>query len=428
MLFRDFVSINKTKKLNSEVYLQYKEDFYKSNDKYRKRTLIGMLILSLIFGLNQGGTVDGPNPTFYLLLKIHYFVNIPILTGVVVFSFINKSYFWSEVLMAVAVSITGIIYIVMEGIAPTPLGSEASQTTVVLLIIIMASCTALRLRLATSLFCTWFLFFVYTFLGLFIYRMENGLWNILSTLLGCCVASIGAMVVDRGTKNIFWSKYCTDYLLKTILPDSIAYRLNEGENPIFDRYEMVTVLFADIKDFTKLAANVAEKELVVFLNYVFLGFDELVHKYELEKIKTIGDAYMVVGGIPIANSEHAVSIARLALEMLDFSRTIIKPDGEPLEIRIGIHSGPIVAGVIGEKKISYDLWGDTVNLASRMESLGEEDKIQVSGDSFMLLKDKFEFERRGILDVGERCFETYWLLNETNNSVELITSVQSSDD
>lgn len=204
----------------------------------------------------------------------------------------------------------------------------------------------------------------------------------------------------------------SDRLLLNILPRSIADRLRRDPHTIADALTEVTVLFADIVDFTDFSARLSPQELVAFLNEVFSSFDQLADRYGLEKIKTIGDAYMVVGGLPGSGPESAAAIARMALRMgetLDqicADRRILR-----LALRIGLHTGPVVAGVIGRKKFIYDLWGDTVNIASRMESQGLPDRIQVSETTFERLREKFEFERRGTIEVkGKGPMATFFLL------------------
>jgi PAS domain S-box-containing protein len=202
----------------------------------------------------------------------------------------------------------------------------------------------------------------------------------------------------------------SERLLLNILPESIAERLKQDQHSIADRFEEVTILFADIVDFTKLAAQISATKLVNLLNEIFCTFDQITLAYGLEKIKTIGDSYMVVGGLPTLRSDHAEAIAEMALAMQQEIAYFQRDDGEPFHIRIGIHTGPVVAGVIGMKKFAYDLWGDTVNVASRMESQGMPGKIQVTKATYERLKDKYSFERRGAIAVkGKGEMITYWL-------------------
>jgi len=170
-------------------------------------------------------------------------------------------------------------------------------------------------------------------------------------------------------------------ILDNILPQSITERLIRGEEPIADRFENVSILFADIIGFTKLSQRISPHQLVESLDRIFSSFDALAEKYCLEKIKTIGDAYMVVSGVPEPRKDHADAMAAMAIEMLETMKQFTSiATGEEIQIRIGIHSGEVVAGVIGKKKFAYDLWGDSVNTASRMESHGEAGKIHVSSD------------------------------------------------
>ena len=202
----------------------------------------------------------------------------------------------------------------------------------------------------------------------------------------------------------------SENLLLNILPSSIASRLKSGEGVIADQFESVSVLFTDIVGFTKFSQTVGARELVHVLNELFSRFDELSLKHNLEKIKTIGDAYMVVSGIPEPAANHAEKIAAMALDMRGVVMVWSEKLKVDLEIRIGIHSGAVVAGVIGKQKFIYDLWGDTVNTASRMESHGEPGKIQVSEDTYRLLKDKFTLRPRGEIKIkGKGLMQTYFL-------------------
>ncbi len=200
----------------------------------------------------------------------------------------------------------------------------------------------------------------------------------------------------------------TDALLQNVLPVAIANQLKNdlsNRTVIASRFENVTILFADIVGFTQLAAHTAPTELVCQLNDIFSVFDALAERHGLEKIKTIGDAYMVVGGVPAPMANHAEAVMAMAIDM----QAAVKH--HPFKLRIGINTGPVVAGVIGKKKFSYDLWGDAVNIASRMESHGVVDRIQVSADTYELLKAKFQFEDRGCISIkGRGQARTYlWL-------------------
>jgi len=200
----------------------------------------------------------------------------------------------------------------------------------------------------------------------------------------------------------------SERLLLNVLPEPIARRLMHGEEPIADAFSEVTVLFADIVDFTQMSDRLAPEQAVQMLNEVFSVFDQLVERWGLEKIKTIGDAYMAVAGVPVSRPDHAEAVAEMALAMREVAAT------RHLEVRIGIDSGPVVAGVIGRKKFSYDLWGDTVNTASRMESHGLPGEIQVTPRLYRRLSEKYRFQPRGPVAVkGKGEMEPYLLMGRT---------------
>ncbi len=204
----------------------------------------------------------------------------------------------------------------------------------------------------------------------------------------------------------------SESLLLNILPPTIATKLKEGHKNIADSFAEVTILFADMVGFTQLSEKISPSELVGLLNDIFSRFDRLTDKHDLEKIKTIGDAYMVVGGLPIPRDNNAEAIADMALDMLAEISLFNAETNLNLSIRIGINTGPVVAGVIGTKKFIYDLWGDAVNTASRMESHGIPDAIQVSETSYNLLKEKYLFEERGKISIkGKGEMNTYLLLS-----------------
>jgi class 3 adenylate cyclase len=204
----------------------------------------------------------------------------------------------------------------------------------------------------------------------------------------------------------------SEQLLTNILPVPVAERLKNGESPIADECPDVTVVFADIADFTAMSSSMHPSDLVALLDDVFTRFDDLAVRHGLEKIKTVGDAYMAVAGAPEPKDDHAHAAAAMALDMVDTLADVDRADGTPLRVRVGIASGPAVAGVIGTSKFIYDLWGDTVNTASRMESQGLVGRVQVSESTRHLLGGDFEVEERGaVLIKGKGSLRT-WLLAE----------------
>ena len=203
-------------------------------------------------------------------------------------------------------------------------------------------------------------------------------------------------------------------LLVNILPPKVAERLKDRpETMIADAYPEASILFADMGGFTARASDTTPEELVRFLNYVYTRLDSLVERHGLEKIKTTGDAYMVVSGVPEPLSDHAAPLAALALDIRDALAGLTDPKGRAVPVRVGIASGPVVAGVVGSRKFFYDVWGDAVNTASRMESTGEHGKIQVAPATRELLGERFAFEERGVVEVrGKGPMRTWWLLGQ----------------
>jgi class 3 adenylate cyclase len=202
----------------------------------------------------------------------------------------------------------------------------------------------------------------------------------------------------------------TERLLLNILPPPIADRLRRGERVIADRFEDSTLLIADIVGFTEMSSELSANQIVELLNEIFSSLDVLVDRYELEKVKTIGDAYMVIGGVPLAIDDHVGRVAEFALDLSETVATLQGWLGQKVSCRIGVNCGPVVAGVIGQKRTIYDVWGDTVNVASRMEALGAPGRVHVSPAVHERLRDRFEFEERGTIDVkGKGPMPTYFL-------------------
>ncbi len=231
-----------------------------------------------------------------------------------------------------------------------------------------------------------------------------------------CYAESLEFKVQERTAELAQKNKENERLLLNILPATIAERLKQGEAVIADACSAATILFADIVGFTDLSTRVTPAELVELLSGLISDFDRLAQQHGVEKIKTIGDSYMAVSGLPQARHDHAEAAVRLALDMLDAAAKRKTRDGKSLQLRIGINSGPVIAGVIGIHKFAYDLWGDTVNIASRMESHGEPGRIQITEATYNLLKEQYDFESRGQLEIkGKGLMSTYFVPVRTAN-------------
>jgi class 3 adenylate cyclase len=230
-----------------------------------------------------------------------------------------------------------------------------------------------------------------------------------NTAMFAAVLVLGEAV--RSRRALALEQQRSERLLLNVLPAPIAERLKAGEAVIADAFPEVTVLFADLVDFTRSSRRSSPAQVVATLNELFSVFDRLAQHHGLEKIKTIGDAYMVAGGLPDPLPDHAQAVAELALAMREEVARRADPSGQPLAVRIGIDTGPVEAGVIGTSKFSYDLWGDTVNTASRMESHGIPGCIQVTARTYQRLQAGYRFQRRGPIPVrGMGEMVTYFLL------------------
>ena len=249
---------------------------------------------------------------------------------------------------------------------------------------------------------------------------DQSLWDpqqLLYLFWFCCISNFSVYLYEKlqwselqARRSLETEKARSERLLLNILPKAVASKLKEKQRAIADSFADATVLFADIVGFTQISAGIPPHDVVDLLNHVFSTFDYLAEKHELEKIKTIGDAYMVVGGLPIEQDDHTESIADMALDMLTAMENLSKERGRLLQIRIGINTGPVIAGVIGRKKFIYDLWGDSVNIASRMESQGVANCIQVTEAVVERLGDRYHFEKRGVVYIkGKGNMTTYFL-------------------
>jgi adenylate cyclase len=244
-------------------------------------------------------------------------------------------------------------------------------------------------------------------------QLLNGLVSDLALMI--VVMRLGEAVrtrraLDQAHRLLVAEQERSEGLLLNVLPAPIAARLKQGEQVIADDFPEVTVLFADLVDFTRRSRDTPPERVVEVLDNLFSALDALAERYGLEKIKTVGDAYMVVGGLPEPRPDHARAVADMALAVREEVPRHLDPAGQPLAVRVGIDSGPVVAGVIGRRKFSYDLWGDTVNVASRMESTGVPGCIQVTDRAYRRLRDGYRFERRGPVQVKGRGELVTWFL------------------
>jgi class 3 adenylate cyclase len=241
-------------------------------------------------------------------------------------------------------------------------------------------------------------------------RVANAVFAMYALFL---LLALSEREVLRSEHDLVGARESSDRLLNAVLPKRIADELRQRERMIADRHPEVTVLFADIAGFTPWSAQQPPETVVALLEKVFSRFDRLVAAGGAEKIKTIGDAYMVISGAPDPRRDHAHVIARLALQLLAEVEAVRLETGIPLNLRVGIHSGEVIAGVIGALRFSYDVWGDTVNTASRMESHGEPGRIQISDETRALLGNDFRCEPRGNISVkGKGEMTTWWLIGE----------------
>lgn len=234
--------------------------------------------------------------------------------------------------------------------------------------------------------------------------------GISSLLIVGSMAYMFSRAVDE-TENRLQVQYDrAERLLRNILPESVAERLKEKEQLIADGFAQSSILFADLQNFTEFSGSTTPKKLVYILNELFSSFDDLLEQHGVEKIKTIGDAYMVASGLPKESGRHAEQILNYARAMLAAVNDFNKKQGLDFSIRIGVNSGPVIAGVVGKKKYSYDLWGDTVNVASRMETSGAPGEIHLSENTYRLIKDKYNVIKREPLQIkGKGLMQTYFL-------------------
>lgn len=403
---------------NPESEREFLQHYFRMSLKQVRFALILAIVVYMILGI-----VDfqfAPEIRDKLLL-IRYGIVLPVCVAVLGLSF--SAYF--RHIMQILI---GAVIIVAAIAAPavTILIPSLGVNYIGLTSLLMYNYTAVKLRFVASSITGLIIFLIYNALDLLIIQTPIPKLVEVDFYLGAtmCVGMFACYQMEF----YFRQDYISDRLLKkeqdkaeelllNVLPASIAARLKKGDKVIAESFPDVTILFADLVNFTQLSATISAKELVNILNEIFSEFDLLAEKHGLEKIKTIGDAYMVVGGLPIHREDHAQAVASMALDMRAAIQRISSLSQEPLSIRIGINTGPVVAGVIGIKKFIYDLWGDTVNVASRMESHGIPDQIHVTVETYQALQKEYTFEARDKIQVkGKGEMQTYLLLNRKPNN------------
>ncbi|MDM8531649.1 adenylate/guanylate cyclase domain-containing protein [Anaerolineales bacterium HSG25] len=372
------------------------------NEKRHARLLSTMLIPLALFFLVASQVAPPPDSDFFKIL-------IPII--VIVYGVSRTKYylFAGMLIMFLLIIFSGTSPFITNDLSPIFLRSELKWLALPLLF--GGLCLPLRYMLPIMVLVP---------LGIITMPLmftEIVLISVIEPFLFVSILSIFVFItislLAHDQKQIEIEQKKSEALLLNILPQPIAEQLKESYDIIAHELEEVTILFADIVGFTKLASTISASELVERLNIIFSIFDEIAEKHKLEKIKTIGDAYMIAGGVPSFRDDHAEAVADMALDIQKAMLLLNQENSQNLTVRMGIHTGPVVAGVIGIKKFSYDVWGDTVNLASRMESHGIPDKIQVSEQTYELLKDKYLLDERGTIDVkGKGNIKTYLLLGK----------------
>jgi len=378
---------------------QFRDDYFDRWLATNRAAFIGGLLILAAFGILDRWAAPHSLRTVWL---IRFGVGCPAVALLLLLSFWPQYRKIMQPASAVVVALIGTSITFME-VAMRPLDPGYNLYVFGIALVVFFGYAAPRLRFWYSVAAGWAGVLSSVWVG-----FAHDVWRHSPTaihfvlleafLVGSSViGTLASFFLEMGARRNFLGQRLvaeeqerSDALLLNILPAPIADRLKGGEE-VVDGFDDVSVLFADLVDFTPLSASLSPHELVTFLDDVFSRFDDLAEKHGLEKIKTMGDAYMVVGGIPTPRADHAERLAEMALDMLSETARMTDELGRPVRLRIGLNIGPVVAGVIGRRKFSYDLWGDTVNTASRMQSLGAPGEIRVTSRVYERLGQRYEF-------------------------------------
>lgn len=395
--------------------------FYsKTSLVFSRATLLVAIVGYIVFGLADFWSLPVTYPKAWF---IRYALICPVYTVVWALSFRVK---WSKLIPKLAgmTHLFGAVGLMV--IMAIALPSEVAHRMYFLgLVFLILAVHFSRLRFGYATFLGWTMMFVYTLLVVSkavvlqsstetIFLIGNLFYLSFMNVAGMFVSYMleaSARIEFLQRQALAYEKQRSESLLFSILPQKIAKRLTQNRGTIAQEYPIASILFADIANFTPLSEKLTPTELITLLNELFSEFDRLVEHHGVEKIKTIGDCYMVASGVPNPRIDHAQAIASLAIDLVRYINNFAQKYRYPINLRIGIHSGGVVAGVIGQQKLMYDLWGDTVNTASRMESHGEVGKIQISRATYDLLGNEFICESQGEIDVkGKGKLETWHLI------------------
>jgi adenylate cyclase len=412
---------------------------YKTYSQWRHRFMLKRLQLALSFGLLYFLTFLPLDLLNYSLTGRNFLDLLWIITNLVRISILLGCWYWLRsdwgknhlalvfLLSSWSISLLHRVYETFLGFSTQNFQADPDLFSWALLFITQATLIPVRWpwHLLSQLGALTYYFGLMPLLGFQLVPADTALANLLLNVFWiCCICNCSVYFYERlfaanfhANRQLLEAQERSERLLLNILPKPIAEQLKLGPQTIAESFSEVTVLFADLVNFTQLADAIAASDLVGLLNQVFSRFDQLAEANQLEKIKTIGDAYMVVAGLPEERADHADAIAAMALAMQETLADFNQATGYDLSLRIGIHTGPVVAGVIGLKKFAYDLWGDTVNTASRMESQGLPGTIQVSHFTYECLKNKYTFIERGPLEIKGKGIMTTYLLENAQPSI-----------
>ncbi len=358
-----------------------------------------------------------------LALLLRYLVVVPISIVLAVLTLARRASRYQQLIGVVHSLIGPALFLTVGELAADPQGLLYTAWGAILFPILVPQLTRLGLRWTLFVAVATLAYLVLIDLLIDPRVVWQQLFIVILYITGCGYGVWMTYTGETAARRSFWKEKIiawqmdelaserekSERLLLNVLPSSVAARLRDEET-IADSFEEVTVLFADIAGFTKYSARVTAEQLVSRLDEIFTAFDDIADDLQLEKIKTIGDAYMVAAGLPEAHRDGPAAVARMALRMHAAVARLNSETGESFAVRVGIHTGPVVAGVIGRRKFIYDIWGDTVNTASRMESHGEVGQIQLSEATAEQLDERFELEERGMVELkGKGAMRTFWL-------------------